>query len=72
MAEVDAKKKLTLKKKVAGGIVVAVVAAICWALANFFGIDVSEDMQQKAVNTGTALAEKVVDATDSSAVEEAK
>ena len=72
MAEVEAKKKLSLKKKIAGGIVIAIVAAVCWALATFFGVEVSEDAQNKAVETGTALVEKAIDATDKSGAVEVK
>ena len=72
MAEVDAKKKLSLKKKIAGGIVIAIVAAVCWALATFFGVEVSDDAQKKAVETGTALVEKAIDATDKSGAVEVK
>lgn len=71
MAEVEVKKKLTLKQKLVLGFVIVVVGAACWIMATCFGVEVSEENKQKAIETGTALVEKAI-TTDKTAKEEAK
>ena len=71
MAEVESKKKLTLKQKLVLGFVIVVVGAACWIMATCFGVEVSEENKQKAIETGTALVEKAI-TTDKTAKEEAK